>query len=224
MSTPKPTPEVGRLRALLGDAVARSLVVMTAAAIVVGVAAATGVMQRAVEHAGAHGGADHVVVDHGVAGHGAMVVRSEADFIAGMIPHHREAVESAAALLEVTERPEVRELAEAIVREQAAEIEQLEAWLAAWYPGHDPGPYEPMMRPFLGLTPTEADEVFVTDMIHHHAMAIDMAQAYLALPVERRSEVVALADAVIRVQRAEIALLEMMLRMWGVATPDHGAH
>lgn len=224
MSAPTPTPEQGRLRALLRDAVTRSLVVMGVALLVVGLAAATGVMQRAVDHAGAHGGADHASVDHAEPGHGAMIVRSEADFVAGMIPHHREAVESAAALLEITERPEVRDLAEAIVREQAAEIEQLEAWLAAWYPGHDPGPYAPMMRPFVGLSPAEADAVFVADMIHHHAMAIDMAEAYLALPDERRPEVAALADAVIRVQRAEIALLEMMLRMWGVQAPDHGEH
>ena len=38
----------------------------------------------------------------------AMTVNSEEAFIAGMIPHHREAVASTEAILGVTERPEVQ--------------------------------------------------------------------------------------------------------------------
>ncbi|QRN81273.1 MAG: DUF305 domain-containing protein [Nocardiopsis sp. BM-2018] len=217
MSAPHPVTLGARLRERLRDDLARSVLVMLAAASLVVLAFASGLGQRAVEHGvhgdDAHGGASH-----------AAEVRSEAAFLAAMIPHHEEAVTSAEAILALTERDEVRALALDIVEVQAEEIAQLRAWLETWYPRQGAAPYEPMMRPFTGLRPHEADEVFVADMIHHHEGAIEMAEAYLALRGPRRPEVEALADDVIRVQRAEIAALQVMLRMWGAAEPDHGGH
>ena len=217
MSAPQTVGLGARVRERLVDDVTRSIVVMLAAAALVALAFATGLGQRAVEHgvhaADAHGGASH-----------AAEVRSEATFIAAMIAHHEEAVTSAEAILALTERDEVRSLAADVVAAQTAEIEQMRGWLAAWYPEQGPVRYEPMMRPFTGLRPAEADQVFVADMIHHHEGAIEMAEAYLALRGSKRPEVEALADEVIRVQRAEIAALQLLLRMWGVAEPDHGGH
>jgi len=206
-----------RLRHLLGDVVWRSLFAVTIAALIVALTVVTGAAQRAADHA-AHANA------HAAPGHGDHAVTSEAEFIAAMIPHHQEAVDSAAALLAITERDEVRELAEAIVETQAIEIAMLEGWLAEWYPRQGAVDYEPMMRPFVGLRPAEADQVFVADMIHHHEGAITMAESYLQLRGAKRPEVVALAEAIIRTQRAEIAVLEVLLQMWGVAPVDHDAH
>lgn len=206
-----------RLRQLLGDVVWRSLFAVTIAALIVAVTVVTGAAQRAADHAA------HANV-HGAPGHGSHAVTSEAEFIAAMIPHHQEAVDSATALLAITERDEVRELAEDIVEAQASEIALLEGWLAQWYPGQAAVDYEPMMRPFVGLRPAEADQVFVADMIHHHEGAIAMAESYLRLRGAKRPEVVALAEAIIRTQRAEIAVLQLLLQMWGVAPVDHGAH
>ena len=217
MSAPQAAGLGARVRGRLVDDVARSVVVMLAAAALVALAFVTGLGQRAVEHG------VHATDAHGEASHAAEV-RSEATFIAAMIPHHEEAVTSAEAILALTERDEVRVLATDIVAAQAAEIEQLRGWLAAWYPDQGPVAYAPMMRPFIGLRPAEADQVFVADMIHHHEGAIEMAEAYLALRGPKRPEVEALADEVIRVQRAEIAALQLLLRMWGVAAPDHGGH
>ena len=205
------------LRERLSDDVWRSLAVMLAAAALVALAFATGLGQRATQH-GVHAGAAHAAASH------AAVVRSEATFLAAMVPHHEEAVTSSEAILALTERAEVRTLAADIVRVQADEIAELRAWLAEWYPRQGPVPYEPMMRPFTGLRPHEADQVFVADMIHHHQGAIEMAEAYLALRGAKRPEVVALAEEIVAVQRAEIAALQLMLRMWGVAEPDHGGH
>ncbi len=58
-----------------------------------------------------------------------MAVDSEEAFVSGMIPHHREAVESARAVLETTQRPEVRELAQNVIATQTEEIATLEGWL-----------------------------------------------------------------------------------------------
>jgi len=207
---------VTRLRSLLDDVVWRSLVLMVAASLLVALAFVTGMAERAEGH-GAHG--------DGAGSHGVHAVTSEAAFMAAMIPHHQEAVDSAAELLAITEREEVRDLAEAIVTVQADEIAHMRAWLAAWYPdGPAAAPYEPMMRPFVGLRPAEADQVFVADMIHHHEAALAMAASYLALPGPKRPELVTMAEEVLRTQRAEIAVLQLMLQMWGVVTPDHDAH
>lgn len=149
-------------------------------------------------------------------------VQSEADFVLGMIPHHQEAVDVARIVLERSERAEVRALAQAIIAAQEAEIAMLRAWADAWYPTASPPPYLPMMQPLGALTPDEVDRTFASDMIHHHAMAIAMAEAALALP-DLRDEVLQLAQEIIRAQTEEIAVLRGFIAAWGPAA-GHGGH
>jgi uncharacterized protein (DUF305 family) len=157
---------------------------------------------------------------HGSAPHDTTMpaITSEAAFITGMVAHHQEAVDVALEVLERGERDEVRRLAAAIAVEQAAEIDRLRSWWAAWYPDQPPAPYVPMMRRLEGLTPAEVDLVFVADTIHHHEMAIVMAEDLLALG-EARPEVEALARDVVRSQGEEIATLRGWLDAWSAAPP-----
>lgn len=149
-------------------------------------------------------------------------VASESDFVIGMIPHHQEAVDAALVVLERGERTEVRALAAEIVAAQRDEIARLEAWRAAWYPTATAPAYVPMMQPLDGLDPDAVDRTFASDMIHHHAMAIGMAEAVLELDGVR-PEVEQLARDVIRVQTEEIATLRGWIAAWGVAPAAHGA-
>ncbi len=218
-----------RVRALLADVVWRSALLMLAAAAIVALAFATGLSERAAGHV------DHDSPTVGRQGHGAHVVRDESDFLVSMIIHHQEAVASAQAMLEITERDEVRQLARSIVHEWSAEIEQLRSWLAAGHPERVAteggagaavavSAFEPMMRPFVGLRPAEAEEVFVSDLIRHHEAAMAMAESYLGLPGPKAPEVVAFARETLRIASAEIRVLELLLQMWGVAPVDHGSH
>lgn len=55
-------------------------------------------------------------------------------FLDAMTAHHESAIEAANIALGETQRPEVKKLAQDIVEAQQAEIDQMKAWRATWYP------------------------------------------------------------------------------------------
>jgi uncharacterized protein (DUF305 family) len=55
-------------------------------------------------------------------------------FIDNMTPHHESAIAMAQVVLEESENPEIRKIAEAIVDAQEREIEQMRSWRDEWYP------------------------------------------------------------------------------------------
>lgn len=146
-------------------------------------------------------------------GSGMMDVDNEADYLVAMIPHHEEAILAAEELAR-SDRADMRELGAAVVASQSAQIEQMRAYLAGWYPDTDTtSDYEPMMRDLTGLSGDALDEAFLQDMIPHHMIAVMMSQRLVTHGDAEHDEVDVLARDISASQRREIALM----RTWLVA-------
>ncbi|MCD1570855.1 DUF305 domain-containing protein [Agromyces mediolanus] len=158
---------------------------------------------------------------------------AEAGFARDMQVHHKQGVELALIVRQVTDDAEVRLLADDIAATQAQQSGQLAGWLNVWdLPQYSAEPQMTWMtdggahshtagEPMPGLaTPeeiaalrassgVEAEREFLELMIAHHLGAVEMAEAL----EERSSHPVALAfaRAVIASQQSEIELMQGML-------------
>lgn len=55
---------------------------------------------------------------------------ADIDFVTGMIPHHQGAIDMAKIVLEKGKNPEIKKLAEGIIKAQESEIKMMNEWLA----------------------------------------------------------------------------------------------
>jgi uncharacterized protein (DUF305 family) len=151
-------------------------------------------------------------------------------FIDGMIPHHEGAVLMAQEALEKSSRPEIRTLAEAILRAQEQEISQLQAWRKAWYPnaGDQPVMWHDSMNHMMPMTPEMRDAMrmagdlgaaddqfdlrFIEAMIPHHEGALVMAQE--ALEKSDRPELRQMAEEIYASQKQEIEQMQAWRKAW----------
>jgi uncharacterized protein (DUF305 family) len=151
-------------------------------------------------------------------------------FIDAMIPHHEGAITMAQAALKNTKRPELRTLANEIIKAQAEEIAQMKQWRKAWYPKASTTPMAwhremghmmamsssqvQLMRMDmdLGKADLNFDRRFIQVMIPHHQGAITMANDLKQKT--KRPELQKLAQNIIESQQAEISQMEQWLQSW----------
>jgi uncharacterized protein (DUF305 family) len=168
-------------------------------------------------------------------------------FIDMMIPHHESAVVMAQVALERAEHDEIRNLAAAIIAAQTAEIAQLEAWRAEWYPGAERLPMDELtaiiaersgqMLDMEGMghvdlmsgmdassslvslcsAPEPFDLAFIDAMIPHHESAV--AAANVGLENNTHPELRDLELQIIDGQQAEIDQMRTWRDLWYGATP-----
>ena len=64
---------------------------------------------------------------------GAANAQFDLRFINAMIPHHQGAITMAQDALGKSKRPEIKQLAQEIIKAQEVEIKQMQQWRQAWY-------------------------------------------------------------------------------------------
>jgi uncharacterized protein (DUF305 family) len=100
--------------------------------------------------------------------HHAMITSQE-QFIAEMIPHHQEAVDTSNIIIKESKNLALQKIAQAIVDGQSSEIAMLQGWMSAWYPSTAyQASYQNMMRPLDQLSGDALDQQYMQDMIKHH--------------------------------------------------------
>jgi uncharacterized protein (DUF305 family) len=161
--------------------------------------------------------------------------RSQADveFMQGMIMHHGQAVEMTALIPSHTENKEIRSLGVRIGLSQADEMKFMKRWLTArgepvsmampGMPDMDmsgnpmqamPGMLVPkQMEALRQAKGAEFDRLFLTGMIQHHNGALVMVKQLFDTPgAGQDAELFDFATDVDNTQRAEIGLMQNMLK------------
>lgn len=140
------------------------------------------------------------------------VVKTDAEFIMAMIPHHQEAVDTSRYVLSRTSDPDIQGFLQGIINAQTKEIEQMKSWHRDWFGTEyrDDGRYQPMMPNLQGLSEERAVATYLHGMVMHHMGAVEMARQ--ALGFTKRAELTNFAQDVIRVQTEEISIMLSWLR------------
>ncbi|GAB3528256.1 DUF305 domain-containing protein [Arthrobacter monumenti] len=153
---------------------------------------------------------------------------ADAMFATMMIPHHEQAVMMSGMILEKESiSPEIRELAGQIKAAQGPEIQRMSNWLKAWDEpvpvgghgmGHDMGGDGKAMEGMLSaeqleeleaVQGTEAERLFLKQMIEHHKGAIAMAKQ--EIQQGSNPAAVELAEDIVSAQKAEIGKMQQLL-------------
>jgi len=143
-----------------------------------------------------------------------MMTADEADYLATMIAHHEEAV-TAAESLSRSDRPEMRRLGRSIRRGQSRQIVLMARWVDRWYPdATPPRDYVPMMDDLTSLSGDDLDRTFLTEMVHHHMMAVMMSRRLLMGGRVRHPRVAVLARSIVVEQTAEMRQMREWLGAW----------
>lgn len=154
-------------------------------------------------------------------------------FVAGMIPHHEQALEMADLIVGKSVSSDVAMLADEIRAAQGPEITEMQGFSTEWSTKTDPHAghggssgygssnshaghgmmTKDDLKMLAAATGPAFEQMWVTMMIAHHEGAVMMAREVLTAGKEPRVQ--ALAEAVIAGQTAEIAQMRALLTISG---------
>jgi len=113
----------------------------------------------------------------------------------------------------------MKAFAQEIIEVQSAEIEQMQAWLEAWYPERQNAlSYTPMMRDLSQLQGGKLDQAFLEDMIMHHHMAVMMSRMLIHHGLAEHESIRPFAEQIATSQISEIHQMQTWLREWSGTT------
>lgn len=137
------------------------------------------------------------------------------DFLYGMIPHHKAAIEMSESLLKYGgENTEIKKIAENIITNQSKEIEEMKDMIKRMElnPKIDKKKEQDYFKEYNNLlnkhknndmsNVNSVDKAFAMEMIKHHEIAVSMSE--IVLKYTDNKDVVDLAQNIIESQKAEI--------------------
>ena len=149
--------------------------------------------------------------------------KPDLDFVQGMIPHHQGAIDMAKVVLQYGKDPEIKKLAEGVVKAQEGEISAMNQWLSKADKATLPASPDSakandqamatMMKNMIVPYSGNADVDFVKGMIPHHQGAIDMAK--VALQYAKDPVLLKLANDIVTAQESEIGFMTEWLKKNG---------
>lgn len=158
-----------------------------------------------------------------------MMSNIDKHFIEEMIPHHEGAIEMAQLAKKQATNPEIKTLADSIIKSQSEEITQMKNWYKDWYGVEIPveddkhmGMGRGMMRGGMMGNTTDTDSLknaenfdksFIEEMIPHHQMAVMMAN--MLAQGTKREEMKTLSQNIIDAQTKEINDMRSWYKEWG---------
>lgn len=141
-------------------------------------------------------------------------------FIDMMMPHHAAAVAMAQVAQTRAEHPEIRALAEDVIRSQSAEIDQMHAWRDQWFPGAPAMPMDQTM----GMMTSMMGEMMPGEMpggmmgtpsampdMGSMGMMMDMGQEIARLCTTGEPFDLAFIDAMVRHHQSAIMMAQVAL-------------
>jgi uncharacterized protein (DUF305 family) len=152
-----------------------------------------------------------------------MMTQFDQHFIEMMIPHHQGAIDMSDLALSRAKHPQIKNLAIAIQKNQAREIQQMRAWYKSWYgkevpeqgmmSDHQMSGMGNMGMDLVALkNAADFDKEFIRQMIPHHQMAVVMAQK--ATRTTKKSAIRHLAQSIIKSQSTEIKEMRKWYQTW----------
>lgn len=144
------------------------------------------------------------------------------DFLYGMIPHHKAAIEMSESLLKYGgEKAEIKKIAENIITNQSKEIEQMEDMIKRMElnPKVDEKKEQDYFKEYNNMlnkhknndmsNVNNVDKAFVMEMIKRHEMAVSMSE--IVLKYTDNKDVADLAQNIIESQKAEIKQMKEII-------------
>ena len=163
-----------------------------------------------------------------VVGRNQMMGNIDQHFIEQMIPHHEGAITMAELALQKAQHPEMKELAQNIIKAQQGEITDMKSWYKNWFGADVPVAGGHMMNGHMVGGNMHMDSMsgdidalknakdfdleFIREMIPHHEMAVMMATMLKAST--NRPEMKTLADNIITSQTKEIEMMRGWEKAW----------
>ena len=144
-------------------------------------------------------------------------------FAVYMTLHHEAAIITSSGIKDITKDPKVADLAGRIIKAQSIEVQEMQELIKSnTLTGNDSASFQKSMETIMSnmmkkmklpsgkLTPDQATQLFLENMIVHHEGAVEMAKAYLK--TGKNKKLLNISKNILATQPGEIKEMQSLLK------------